>query len=78
MLLNRVAAGLRVRGGRARRVARRRQRGPHEQREQLDVHAFVVRIVGMPAGTVSKAATELPFDVFSSGCSGLVMPISFT
>ena len=28
------------------------------------------------SGTVSNAATELPIEVFSVGCSGLVMPIS--
>src|SRR3954462_5217720 len=30
------------------------------------------------SGTVSNAATELPIEVFSVGCSGLVIPISFT
>src|SRR3954447_2411807 len=29
------------------------------------------------SGTVSKAATEMPFEVFSVGKSGLVIPISF-
>src|SRR6185295_2529098 len=29
------------------------------------------------SGTVSKAATEAPFDVFSVAWSGLVIPISF-
>ena len=29
------------------------------------------------SATVSNAATELPFDVFSVGKSGLVIPISF-
>ena len=28
------------------------------------------------SATPSKAATELPFEVFSVGCKGLVMPIS--
>src|SRR3954453_4991375 len=30
------------------------------------------------SGTVSNAATEFPIEVFSVGCSGLVMPISLT
>src|SRR3954466_11702960 len=30
------------------------------------------------SGTVSNAATETPIEVFSVGCSGLVIPISLT
>src|SRR6185295_2379768 len=29
------------------------------------------------SGTASNAATELPIEVFSVGCNGLVIPISF-
>ena len=77
MLVEERAAVLRIRGRRARQVSRRRLGRPHEQREELDVHAFVVRRSDR-RGTVSNAATELPFEVGSSGSSGLVMPISFT
>ena len=40
-------------------------------------NGFAAVAASSGSGTVSKAATELPFEVFSVGCSGLVMPISF-
>ena len=78
-----AGAGDGVRGGRQGRVARRNLGGAHEAGEGLDVGAegdacgVADPRDGGDTVAVSNAATLTPFEVFSVGWSGLVMPISF-
>ena len=59
-------------------AARRRSRGGAWVDRMNSANSSTSTPSSSGSGTVSNSATESPFDVFSSGCSGLVMPISFT
>ena len=71
-------AGLGVGRSRERGIARRRLGRAHELGEELDVDTDVVADAGASriVGRIERGHGG-PFEVFSFGWSGLVMPISF-